>query len=147
MWHTELAAAVNAECPCDGSTESTAAPCCSSSRSCPTRPKRAAQNSSCSSLRARFMPTTIGSVAGKRLARRRALSPLLLLRCSAALGKHVPEGREHLGDDVAGRRIASALCAAPSITARASGHAGGKPGEATTWVGREEAEGHGDNGD
>ena len=52
---------------------------------------------------------------------------MLLLRCSAALGKHVPEGREHLGDDVAGRRIASALSAAPSITARASGHAGGKP--------------------
>ena len=82
MWHTELAAAVNAECPCDGSTESTAAPCCSSSRSCPTRPKRAAQNSSWSSLRARFIPTTIGSVAG---ARPRAAPRVILRECCSCV--------------------------------------------------------------
>ena len=53
---TELAAAVNAACPCDGSNESNAAPRCSSSRSCPTRPKRAAHNSSTCAPRARFDP-------------------------------------------------------------------------------------------
>ena len=51
--HTELAAAVNAACLCDGPSESNAAPRCSSSPCCPTRPKRAAQNSSVRLRRAR----------------------------------------------------------------------------------------------